>query len=235
MLATTARLAAVATEVVVTTDVLLAATAVEPGTSQAGSSPCSNALDSEPDVLFATIRETRSRPRSKGSARSPAWWRAYAGSASAAFVDTALVLEDPRAQHRVEITPDGDDAVLDLMLALLPTDGLRSMSVEPDPSRTRPGPAVSVTVILRQPGPGTGAAPPIGPVVTRVARALATTPGNAASYRLSVTIEDAEGRASDASWLVDRTPEGLALGEVNGTEEAQAEVRAAWARGLAGS
>lgn len=233
VLADDARLAAVATEVVVTTDVLLAATAVEPGTSHR-LEPVLEALDSEPDVLFATIQGNTVQAEVEGLRSFPRLVEGVRRSASAAFVDTVLVLEDPRAQHRVEITPDGDDAVLDLMLALLPTDGLRSMSVsqsEPDPT----SPAVSVTVILRQPGPGTGAAPPIGPVVTRVARALATTPGNAASYRLSVTIEDAEGRASDASWLVDRTPEGLALGEVNGTEEAQAEVRAAWARGLAGS
>ena len=231
VLAGDARLKTVATEVAVTTDVLLGATAAEPGTSNR-LEPVLAAIDNEPEVLFATIQGNTVMAEVDGLRSFPRLVKRVRRRAGDAFQDAVLILEDPDAQHRVEITPDGDDAVLDLMVALLPTRGLRSVTasqeLEPDPGRA----AVLLSVYLRQPGPSTGTAPPIGPEVTRLARLMSTTPGSAASYALSVSIEDAEGRASSAGWSVDRTADGLVLGEVTGTDDAQAEIRAAWERGV---
>lgn len=225
------RLTSVATEVVVTTNVLLGATAAEPGTSQR-LEPVLAVLDGQPQVLFATIQGNAIEVEVDDLRSAPRLVERVRRRAGAAFEDTVLVLEDPEAQHRVEITPDGDDAVLDLLVALLPTRGLSRMTaiqeLEPDPARSE----VSLLIEVRQPGPGNGSAPPLGPQVTRLARLLSTTPGTAASYAIGVTVEDSEGRSANAGWWVDRTPDGLVLGEVDGTVEQQEEVRAAWARGV---
>lgn len=232
VLADDPRLAGATTEVVVTDNVLLTANAVEPGTSQR-LEPVLAALDGEPEVLFVTLAGDTVEAQVDGVRSFPRLVERVRRLAGDAFVDTTLVLEDRTAGHRVEITPDGDDAVLDLVLALLPSRGLRSVGVGqeqvPDPAKT----AVTLSVTLHQPGPGTGVVPAVGPEVTRLARLLSTTPGSAASYWLDVTVEDADGRSADAGWRVDRTPDGLMLGEVTGTDERQAEIRAAWAKGVA--
>lgn len=224
------RLEGMSVEVVVSTNVLLASMSEEPGTSQR-LEPVLAALEGQPGVLFATILGSTIEVDVDDLRSAPALVQRVRRRAGAAFVDTTLVLVDDR-DRRVEITPDGDDAVLDLVVALLASPGLAELEaeqeLEPDPERAE----VALSFTVRQSGPGTGSAPPLGPEVSRLARLLSTTPGNAASYALGLTVQDSEGRAASAGWRVDRTADGLVLGEVNGTEEQQREVRAAWARGL---
>lgn len=224
------RLAGMAVEVVVSTNVLLASMSEEPGTSQR-LEPVLAALEGQPGVLFATILGSTIEVDVDDLRSAPALVQRIRRRAGAAFVDTTLVLVDDR-DRRVEITPDGDDAVLDLVVALLASPGLAELEaeqeLEPEPDRA----AVALSIRVRQPGPGTGSAPPLGPEVSRLARLLSTTPGNATSYALGLTVEDSEGRSASAGWRVDRTPDGLVLGEVGGSAEDQAAVRAAWARTL---
>lgn len=219
-----------AVEVVVSTNVL-SDTAQEPGTSER-LEPVLAVLEGQPEVLFATIRAGEIEVEIDNLRSAPRLVDRVRRQASGAFFDTTLVLVDQQAGHRVEITPEGDDGVLDLLVALQATDGLRGLDIgqelEPDPARAE----VALSIEVRQPGPGTGSAPPIGPEVTRLARLLSTTPGSAASYSLHVEVEDVDGRSADAGWRVDRTPDGLVLAEINGTDETRAEVRAAWARGV---
>ena len=225
------RLEGMSVEVVVSTSVLLADTAQEPGTSER-LEPVLAVLDGQRAVLFATIRAGDIEVQVDDLRSAPAVsFERVRRRAGDAFVDTTLVLVDDR-RGQVEITPDGDDAVLDVVLALLATpdvDGAGAgQELEPDPADA----AVSLSFTVRQRGPGTGSAPPVGPQVTRLAQLLSTMPGTASSYSLSVTTEDSEGRSANAGWHVDRTADGLELGEVDGTAETQAEVRTAWALGV---
>lgn len=218
-------------EVVVTTNVLTAAAAEqEPGTSQR-LEPVLAVLEDQPGVLFVTTSGSSVEVQVDDLRSAPALVERVRRRAGAAFVDTTLVLvDDPTG--RLEITSDGDDAVLGVVSSLLETPGLAELALEqdvdPDPDRA----AVALTFTVRQAGKGTGSAPPVAPQVTRLARLMATTPGNAASYALGVRVEDVEGRAATAGWDVERTPTGLVLGEVRGTPERQAEITAAWDRGV---
>lgn len=229
MLADDPRLEGLAVEVAVSTNVLLSSASQEPGTSQR-LEPVLAVLDEQPGVLFTTILGSTIEVQVDDLRSAAGLVERVRRRAGAAFVDATLVLVDDR-DRRVEITPDGDDAVLDLVAAVLATPGLGDLEVgqelEADPARA----AVALSFTVRQTSPGTGNAPPIGPEVTRLARLLSTTPGSAASYSLHVEVKDVDGRSADAGWRVDRTPDGLVLAEVNGTDETQAEVRAAWARG----
>lgn len=229
MLQDDARLDDMSVEVVVSTNVLAAAATQEPGTSQR-LEPVLAALEDQPAVLFATILGTSVEVQVDSLRSAPDLVERVRRRAGAAFVDTTLVLVDD-STGRLEITPDGDDSVLDVVSSLLDTPGLRDLTLEqevdPDPDRA----AVALTITVRQPGKGTGSAPPVSPQVTRLARLLSTTPGTAASYALGVTVEDAEGRSATAGWGVERTPDGLVLGNVSGTADRQAEIAAAWARG----
>lgn len=216
-------------EVVVSTNVLAAAAAQEPGTSQR-LEPILAVLDDQPAVLFATIAGSSVEMQVDSLRSAPALVERVRRRAGAAFVDTTLVLIDEPG-GRLEITSEGDDAALDLAMALLDTPGLVDLTldqeVDPDPDRA----AVGLWLTVRQPGKGTGSAPPVGAQVTRIARILSSTPGTAASYALGVTVEDVDGRSASAGWAVERTSTGLTLGEVDGTPERQAEITAAWARG----
>ena len=220
-----------AVEVVVSTNVLLSGTAQEPGTSER-LEPVLAVLDGQPQVLFATIRagdveveidNLRSAPRLVDRVRR---------QAPGAFVDTTLVLVDDQAGHRVEITPTAMTACSTCWWHCWQPTGCAAWASSRSRNRTRPGPRWRCRSRCVRPGPGTGSAPPIGPEVTRLARLLSTTPGSAASYSLHVKVEDVDGRSADAGWRVDRTPDGLVLDKINGTDETQAEVRVAWARGV---